>query len=150
MKSLLAAVAMAGALCCAPARADPVGEARALYARFVAAQNAGDFRAVADVLLDSETFLWVTNGVAVWGRDAAIRRMSEYHRAEVWHVEADTAHAVGVELNAGTALMNVPLDLAIGAKAGPDHFLFLVSALCVATPLGWRIAVLFTTTANPN
>jgi hypothetical protein len=43
----------------------------------------------------------------------------------------------------------VPLELSIGSNAdGPDHFHFLVSALCVATPQGWRIAALFTTMEN--
>ena len=63
--------------------------------------------------------------------------MSSYHTAEVWHIEADVAHAATVELNAQTAYLHVPLELAIGSKAdGPDHLNFLISALCVETPGG--------------
>ena len=148
MKSIVATAVLALALTGA-ARADPAGEARALYGRFVAAENASDFEAVKTVLLDSPKFLWVTNGLSIWGRDPAIERMAEYHKAEVWHIEPDYSKAVTVEVNSETSFLHVPLELEIGSKAdGPDHFRFLISALCVATPQGWRIAALFTTMQN--
>jgi hypothetical protein len=132
------------------AAAGPVEEARGLYDRFVSAQNAGDFAALETVLLDSPRFLWVTNGLAIWGRDAAIARMKSYHTAEVWRIEADNAHAVAVEIGAATAMLNVPLRLTIGDRDGPDHFNFIVTALCAETDVGWRIAALLTTLANPD
>ncbi len=152
MKSLLTAAAFGVALLCAgAAHADPADEARALYDRFVAAENASDFAALGTVLLDSPKFLWVTNGLAIWGRDTAIKRMAEYHKAEVWHIEPDYSQAAVVEVNAETSFLHVPLELTIGSKAdGPDHFRFLISALCVATPQGWRIAALFTTMQNQD
>jgi hypothetical protein len=134
-----------------PALAGPPEEARSLYDRFVIAQNAADFTALKDILLDSPRFLWVTNGLAIWGRDVALARMQSYHQAEIWHIEPDAARAVAVEVNTASAYLNVPLELTIGDKAdGPDHFKFLVSALCTETPMGWRIAALFTTLANPD
>jgi ketosteroid isomerase-like protein len=148
MKSIVATAVLALALTGA-AHADPAGEARALYDRFVAAENANDFDAVRSVLLDSPQFLWVTNGLSIWGREAAVRRMADYHTAEVWHIQPDDAKAVAVEVNSKTSFLHVPLELEIGSRAdGPDHFRFLISALCVATPQGWRIAALFTTTEN--
>jgi ketosteroid isomerase-like protein len=152
MKSLARAVGFCAVMLCASAaQADPAGEARALYDRFVAAENASDFEAVKTTLLDSPRFLWVTNGLSIWGRDAAIKRMSEYHKAEVWHIVPDYTKAVGVEVNSETSFLHVPLELEIGSKAdGPDHFRFLISALCVATPDGWRIAALFTTPQNTD
>jgi len=131
------------------AHADPAAEARALYNRFVAAENTNDFDAVRSVLLDSPEFLWVTNGLSIWGREAAVRRMTDYHTAEVWHIQPENARAVAVEVSPAASFLHVPLELSIGSKAdGPDHFHFLVSALCVATPQGWRIAALFTTMEN--
>ena len=148
MRLLSAATGLALTLTGA-AHADPAAEARALYGRFVAAENASDFDAVRSVLLDSPQFLWVTNGLSVWGRETAVRRMADYHTAEVWHIQPDDANAVAVEVNPATSFLHVPLELSIGSKAdGPDHFHFLVSALCVATPQGWRIAALFTTMEN--
>jgi len=148
MRSIIAAIFMA--IAAAPAAwAGPTDEAKALYERFVVAQNASDFRALETVLLDSPRFLWVTNGLSVWGRDPAIRRMADYHTAEIWHIEPDRARAVAVEVNASTAYLHVPLELEIGSRAdGPDRFRFLVSALCTETADGWRIAALFTTMAN--
>jgi hypothetical protein len=150
MKWIATAVALMAVLAgTQPAMAGPSDEARALYARFVIAQNASDFAAVETLLLDSQQFLWVTNGIAIWGHDAAIRRMQEYHKAEIWHIEPVAAKTVAVAVTDSTAFVNVPLELTIGAnKDGPDRFKFLVSALCVATSQGWRIAALFTTTAN--
>jgi hypothetical protein len=51
------------------------------------------------VLLDSPQFLWVTNGLSIWGREAAVRRMADYHTAEVWHIQPDDAKAVAVEVS---------------------------------------------------
>ena len=148
MKSIVATAVLALALTGA-AHADPAAEARALYNRFVAAENANDFDAVRSVLLDSPEFLWVTNGLSIWGREAAVRRMTDYHTAEVWHIQPENARAVAVEVSPAASFLHVPLELSIGSKAdGPDHFHFLVSALCVATPQGWRIAALFTTMEN--
>ena len=148
MKSIVATAVLALALTGA-AHADPAREARVLYDRFVAAENASDFEAVKTVLLDSPKFLWVTNGLSIWGRDPAIERMAEYHKAEVWHIEPDYSKAVAVEVSPEASFLHVPLELSIGSKAdGPDHFHFLISALCVATPQGWRIAALFTTMEN--
>ena len=148
MKSIVAIAVLALALT-GTAHANPATEARALYDRFVAAENANDFDAVRSVLLDSPQFLWVTNGLSIWGREAAVRRMINYHTAEVWHIQPEDARAVAVEVSPSASFLHVPLELSIGSKAdGPDHFHFLVSALCVATPQGWRIAALFTTMEN--
>ncbi|OYX25106.1 MAG: hypothetical protein B7Z10_07375, partial [Rhodobacterales bacterium 32-66-7] len=75
------------ALCLAlPAAADPEAEIRALYAAFVAAQNARDIDAVRPLLSDSPDFLWITDGRPVWGRDAMLERMAGFQTAEVWLV----------------------------------------------------------------
>jgi ketosteroid isomerase-like protein len=149
-----AVFALLGALlaAAAPTRAaGPVEEARRLYAEFVAGQNSHDFERVKSTLLDSPRFLWVTNGLSIWGRDAAVARMADYHTAEIWRITPDEARAVAVEVAPDAAFLHLPLDLEIGsATDGPDRFRFLVSALCVATPQGWRFAALFTTTRNPE
>ncbi|HEY0419193.1 MAG TPA: nuclear transport factor 2 family protein [Acetobacteraceae bacterium] len=152
MRTTHLAIALAACLLAAPAaRAAPADEARLLYAQFAEAQNAGDFARIAPLLWDSSRFLWVTNGVSVWGRDAAIARMAAYHTAEIWHIQVDEPSAAAVEIGPDAAYVHVRLELAIGSKAeGPDRFRFLVSALCARLPEGWRIAALFTTAANPE
>lgn len=151
----LAALALLGALLAAapaPSRAaSPAEEARRLYAEFVAGQNGHDFERVKSTLLDSPRFLWVTNGLSIWGRDAAVARMAEYHKAEVWRITPEEDRAAAVEVAPDAAFLHLPLELEIGSRAeGPERFRFLVSALCVATPAGWRFAALFTTTRNPE
>lgn len=56
------------------ARAGNKDEVKALFAKFVAAQNAHELKAVGELLQDSPQFLWITRGVPIWGRDAALKR----------------------------------------------------------------------------
>jgi ketosteroid isomerase-like protein len=151
MRALLSALALVIASCAtspAPSSAAPADEVRAIYGQFLAAQNARDLARVRSVLLDSPKFLWVSDGMSVWGPDALLRRMSLFQKAEVWRVEPDLAAAVAVEVDDGAAYLHLPLVLEIGPAAGPDRLRFLVSVLGVETGEGWRIAALFTTTAK--
>ena len=70
--------------------------------------------------------------------------MASFQRAEVWRVEPDLDNAMAVPVSEGVAFPTC--QSVIGAKANPDRLRFLVSMLGVATPDGWRIAALFTTT----
>jgi hypothetical protein len=128
-----------------PALADPGGEVRAVYGRFLEAQNARDLGRVRQVLLDSPRFLWVSDGMSVWGPDALIARMSLFQKAEAWRVDPDLGKAVAVEVDDRAAYLHLPLVLTIGPAANPDRLRFLVSVLGVETAQGWRIAALFTT-----
>ena len=146
-RSILAAALLAAATClAAPAMAGPAEEVRALYGRFLAAQNERDLARVRAVLWDSPRFLWVSDGMSVWGAEALLRRMSGFQRAPVWHVDPDLGRAVAVEVDERAAYLHLPLLLTIGSEAKPDRLRFLVSVLGVDTAQGWRIAALFTTT----
>ena len=145
MRTVLMALIVAS-FAASAARADPAAEVRAVYGRFVAAQNAHDLASVRSVLLDSPQFLWVSDGRSVWGREDTLARMAQFQQAPVWRVEPDLGAAVAVPLSADTAYLHLPLTLVIGAEPMPDRLRFLVSVLGVATPQGWRIAALFTTT----
>ncbi|MFM9976149.1 MAG: nuclear transport factor 2 family protein [Beijerinckiaceae bacterium] len=155
MKSLVRltfAVAMlANVLILAPnAKADTASEVIATYNNFAAAQNARDLARVKDLLLDSPSFLWVSDGKSIWGRDALIARMSKFQTLEVWHVEPLLDKARVVEINGTAAYLHMPLDLFLGAANSPSRTRFLVSVLCAKTDTGWRIAALFTTLDNPD
>lgn len=142
--------ALLGLLATGPLRAAPPEDARALYARFVAAQNAHDFDAVRATLLDDDRFLWITNGLALRGPEAAIARMRGFHGNAVWRIDPVWARAQAIEPGPGTVVLHVPLVLTVGRAAAPDRYRILVSALCVEGAGGWRIAALFTTDANPD
>ena len=126
------------------------GDAKAvlsLYREFAAAQNARDPLAVRRTFLDSPLFLWVSDGMAVWGPHAVIDRMQLFQQSEIWRVEPDLSKAEVVQLTAGSAMLHVPLSLYISSKAaGLDRLRFLVEVICVQTSVGWRIAALLTTT----
>jgi hypothetical protein len=148
-KYLIIALGLIAVLLPAPASADSAGEALALYRRFAAAQNERDLAAVEAVLLDSPQFLWVSDGMSIWGRAATLERMALFQQAETWRVEPDLAKAVAVPVDDRTAFLHLPLTLAIGSTdKGLDRVKFLVSVLCVETAQGWRIAALFTTGDN--
>ena len=146
MKTACACLALSVAALAAPAaQAAPADEVRGLYESFVAAQNARDLRHVRAMLWDSPRFLWVSDGMSVWGPDTLVERMSSFQKAEVWRVDPDLTRAVSVEVSEGTAYLHLPLALTIGPSAHPDRLRFLVSVLGVETSQGWRIAALFTT-----
>ena len=128
------------------ARGDTGSELRALYARFVEAQNARDLDRLRPLLSDGPQFLWVSDGQSFWGRDKALARMANFQAAEIWHNTPDLDHAVAVPLNQETAYLHLPVELAIGPADRPGTFRFLVSMLCVRSGNEWRVAALFTTT----
>jgi uncharacterized protein (TIGR02246 family) len=145
----LAALVLLG-LAAPAARAGTADDVRRLYAAFAAAQNARDLAKVESLLLDSPRFLWVSDGLSIWGRRATLKRMALFQENQVWRVEPDLERAVAVVLTPDTAYYHLPLTLAIGpGGAAPERLRFLVSMLCLKTKKGWRIAALFTTTEHP-
>lgn len=62
------------------ARAGSADDVRAVFERFVAAQNAHDLKAVGDMLSDAKDSLWITRGSPVWGREAALQRFQTLYQ----------------------------------------------------------------------
>jgi ketosteroid isomerase-like protein len=150
-RKTVASAIFAGALLLTPAaKADTTAEVIATYNNFAAAQNARDLGRVKELFLDSPSFLWVSDGKSVWGRDAVIARMSKFQTLDVWRVEPLLDRARVVEINGTAAYLHMPLDLYLGANNAVSRTRFLVSVLCTKTVAGWRIAALFTTLDNPD
>ena len=121
MRKILAGMAFTlAAMTSSEVRATPTDQVRAIYGRFLAAQNARDLQQVRSMLWNSPKFLWVSDGNSVWGADALVERMGQFQQAEIWHVESDLAKAVPVELSDTTAYLHLPLVLTIGSSAKPD------------------------------
>ncbi len=115
-------------------------EVRGLFERFVAAQNAHDPTAVEAFLWDSPNFLWITRGVAIWGREAAMERFRALYRG-TWRLEPDMAQFRTVTLGVGTAQLFVPVTFTIGAAgqaAQPARF--LMNQTLRREGDAWRIA----------
>src|SRR4051794_26543253 len=68
------------------ARAGSEDEVKALFTKFVAAPNAHDIKAVTELLQASPTFLWITRGAPIWGRDAALKRFEALYQG-TWSLD---------------------------------------------------------------
>jgi uncharacterized protein (TIGR02246 family) len=123
-------------------------EIRALYARFLTAQNARDLGAVRSTLIESPDFLWISDGKPFWGPDALIERMSAFQKADIWFVTPDGQRARVVHAGPETAYLFQPLTLTLGPRGDARTIAFLVNVLCTKARSGWRIAALFTTEEN--
>jgi hypothetical protein len=124
----------------APAQPAGSAEARALFERFVVAQNAHDAAAVEALLQDSPDFLWITRGTAIWGRGAAMERFRALY-AGTWRLEPDMGQFRAIDLGAGAAQLYVPVLFTIGAAGQPAQpARFLVNLTLRRDGDVWRIA----------
>ena len=115
-------------------------DVKATFDRFVAAQNAHDVSAVRDLLWDSPSFLWVTRGAPVWGRDAALKRFERLYQG-TWKLSPDTSNLKVVVLTDTTAELFVPIMFNIGPPGEPaPDTPFLMNQTLLKTAAGWRIA----------
>jgi hypothetical protein len=83
-----------------PAPAGTEDEVKALFAKFLAAQNAHDLKAVGELLQDSPQFLWITRGTPIWGRDAALKRFEALYQG-TWSLDPKIDELRGYRVAAG-------------------------------------------------
>jgi uncharacterized protein (TIGR02246 family) len=122
------------------ARAGSEDEVRSLFAKFVAAQNAHDLKAVGELLQDSPQFLWITRGTAVWGRDAALKRFEALYQG-TWSLDPKMDELKVSELQPGVVQLYVPMTFMIspaGQTAQPTRF--LMNQVVVKTADGWKVS----------
>src|SRR3954449_11186179 len=100
------------------AKAGSEDEVKALFAKFVAAQNAHDLKAVGELLQDSPQFLWITRGAPVWGRDAALKRFESLYQG-TWSLEAKTDELKVTELQPGVSQLYAPITFMIAPAGQP-------------------------------
>ena len=131
------------------ARAGTEDEVKALFGKFVTAQNAHDLKAVGEILQDSPQFLWITRSAEtgrpspIWGRDAALKRFEQYYQG-TWALEPKLDEIKITELSSGVAQLVAPTVFRIappGQVAQPS--LFLLNHVYVKTAGGWRLASIF-------
>jgi ketosteroid isomerase-like protein len=140
VKTILATMVVVFMLSTGNAFAGVDDDVKAIFDRFVAAQNAHDVSAVRDVLLDSPNFLWITRGAPIWGRDAALKRFETLYQG-TWKLSPDTSNLKVVLLSDTTAQLYVPIMFNIGPPGQPaPDAPFLMNQTLVKTAAGWRIA----------
>lgn len=119
---------------------DPRAEVKATFERFVVAQNAHDAAAVEALLSDSDSFLWITRGTAVWGRAQALARFRALYGG-TWQLDPDMEAFRVTVAEEGVAVLFVPVVFTIGAAGeAPQKSQFLMNQVLRKGPGGWRIA----------
>lgn len=150
MRSAAGLVLLLALACPNRAGAAVQDEVRAVFDRFVAAQNAHDVQAVAATLDESDGFLWVTKGTPIWGRQAALERFSTLYQGS-WRLEPRTAELRVVPLGADAARLFVPVVFTIGEPGKPpQQVTFLMNQVLARTPSGWRITTILPIPAAPQ
>jgi hypothetical protein len=140
MKNFMAALFLSMMLSFGPAFATPESEVKATFDRFVVAQNAHDLTTVRELLLDSPNFLWISWGVPIWGRDAAMNRFKAMYQG-TWKLSPDSSRLKVVMLTDTTAQIFVPIKFNIGPPGQPaTDTLSLMNQTWVKSAAGWRIA----------
>jgi ketosteroid isomerase-like protein len=120
--------------------AEPEEEIRAVFGRFVAAQNAHDLGATRDLLWDSTRFLWITRGVPVWGREAALKRFEAVYQG-TWRLEPSLAELHVTMLSNSAGQLYVPILFTSGPAGQPVQSTHvLMNQTIVRTPAGWKVA----------
>jgi ketosteroid isomerase-like protein len=107
------------------ARAGTEDEVKALFAKFVAAQNAHDLNAVGELLQDSPQFLWITRGMPIWGPRAALKRFESLYQG-TWSLDPKIDELRVIESQPGVVQLYVPIRFMIspaGQPAQPARFL---------------------------
>jgi len=139
--SLAALVTLACAV--SGALASTEDEVRATFDRFVLVQNAHDAKALEPLLADSQQFLWITRGAAVWGRDAALQRFAKLYEG-TWRLDPDPASVRVMPISDNVAQVHAVVQFTIGAPNQPPQATrFLLNQVLVKSGGAWRVMSIF-------
>jgi len=125
-------------------------EIRDVFRRFVEVQNAHDTKALGPLLADSPKFLWITRGMVIWGKDAAMQRFAKLHEG-TWQLEPEAAGLSVVPISESVAQLHVPVTFTTGAAGEPPQKtrMFLNQTL-VKSEGAWRVMSIFPVAAPPR
>ncbi|WP_439396249.1 DUF4440 domain-containing protein [Bradyrhizobium sp. PMVTL-01] len=115
-------------------------EARAIFERFIAAQNAHDADAVKAMLLNSPGTLLFARGIETRGRDDVAARFKGYYEG-TWHLEPDMSkfHVAVLSNEAMQILVPIVFTRALPGEP-PQQNTFLISQTYVQDATGWHVA----------
>jgi hypothetical protein len=115
-------------------------EARTLFTKFVAAQNAHNAGEVKAMLWNSPSMLWFSRGVETRGRDAVAARFKEYYEG-TWHLEPDMSQFHVAVISDDVMQVLVPIVFTRGLPGNPPQDnTFLISQTLVRDATGWYVA----------
>jgi hypothetical protein len=115
-------------------------QARALFTKFVAAQNAHSVSGVKAMLWNSPGTLLLARGTEIRGSEAIAGRFHEYYEG-TWHVEPDMSlfHVTLISKDVMQFLVPVVLTRGFPSQPSQDNK-FLVIQTLVHDANGWDIA----------
>ncbi|WP_426434837.1 DUF4440 domain-containing protein [Bradyrhizobium genosp. P] len=117
-------------------------EARAFFAKFVAAQNAHNVSDVKAMLWNSHDMLWYGRGVETRGPDAVADRFKEYYEG-TWHLEPDMSQFRATVISNDVMQILVPIVFTRGLPGQPSQDnKFLISQTFVHNATGWHVAAI--------
>jgi hypothetical protein len=124
-------------------------DVRTAFQKFVSVQNAHDLASLKAMLLDSPDFLWISGGVAIWGRDAAMRQFAALYKG-TWKLEPNMAGFKAQKLDDSVTAVFVPLTVTFAAPGKPSVKLKqLMSQIYMRIGGDWKLAkILPTPSAN--
>ena len=115
-------------------------EARALFTKFVAAQNAHSVSGVKAILWNSPSTLLLARGAEIRGPGAIADRFKEYYE-DTWHVEPDMSlfHVTLISKDVMQFVVPVVFSRGLPGQPSQDNN-FLVTQTLVHDANGWHIA----------
>ncbi|WP_258608425.1 YybH family protein [Mesorhizobium sp. AR10] len=115
-------------------------EARALFKRFVAAQNAHNADDVRAMLWNSPSMLLFSRGVETRGAEAVADQFKEYY-AGTWHLKPDMSNFRVAAISNDVMQILVPIVFTRGLPGEPPQdSTFLISQTFVREATGWHVA----------
>jgi hypothetical protein len=115
-------------------------EARAVFAKFVAAQNAHAVDDVKAMLWNSPSMLLFARGVETRGPEAVAARFKEYYEG-TWHLEPDMSQFRVAAFSSDVVQILVPIVFTRGLPGKPpQENTFLISQTFVRDATGWHVA----------
>ena len=115
-------------------------EARALFTKFVAAQNAHSVSDVKTMLWNSPGMLLYARGVEIRGPEAVADRFKEFYEG-TWHIEPDMSQFHVTSISHDVMQILVPVVFTPGPPGQPSRDnKFTVSQTYVHDAIGWHIA----------
>jgi len=114
--------------------------ARALFTRFVAAQNAHNADEVKAMLWNSPNMLLFSRGVETRGPGAVAVRFKQYYEGS-WHLEPDMSQFHVATISSDVVQILVPIVFTRGLRGNPPKAdTFLISQTFVRDETGWHVA----------
>ncbi len=115
-------------------------EVRAVFDKYISAQNNHDLKSMRTLLIDSPDFLWITRGKPIWGREAALKGFEERYKG-TWHIEPDRKEFRVISVSRRVAQVYATTQITVGEPGTePSKIRLYINLVMVKKPEGWRIA----------